>query len=58
MGPMFILGFRYLNIVWEFLEIDFRWKNIPEKKTFNKLFFVEDFQNHFSYERSAKPRIL
>ena len=47
MGPMFILGFCFLNIVWEFLEIDFRWK-IRDflKKNFNKLFFVEDFPNH------------
>ena len=48
---LFFSGF--LNIVWEYIEIDFSWKFARRdflKKDLNKLFFVEDFPNHFSDE--------
>ena len=48
MGPMFILWFRYLNIVWEFLEIDFRWK-IRDilKKNLKQIIFCWRFSKPF-----------
>ena len=56
---LFFSGF--LNIVWEYVEIDYRWKFARRdflKKDLNKLFFVEDFPNHFSDEWSdyTQPR--
>ena len=48
MGPMFILGFCFLNIVWEFLEIDFRWK-IRDflKKNLQQIIFCWRFSKPF-----------
>ena len=47
-GPIFILGFCFLNIVWEFLEIDFRWK-IRDflKKNLQQIIFCWRFSKPF-----------
>ena len=49
MGPMFILGFCFLNIVWEFLEIDFRWKirDFLKKKNLQQIIFCWRFSKPF-----------